>query len=50
MKHKEAYGYLRVSTKGQAKEGKHGFKRQKESIVVGVYVPSSTSMGFLKSV
>jgi site-specific DNA recombinase len=34
MKHKEAYGYLRVSTKGQAKEGKHGFKRQKESIEV----------------
>jgi len=32
MKHKEAYGYLRVSTKGQAKEGKHGFKRQKEAI------------------
>ena len=32
MKHKEAYGYLRVSTKGQAKEGKHGFKRQKETI------------------
>jgi len=32
MKHKEAYAYLRVSTKGQAKEGKHGFKRQKEAI------------------
>jgi len=32
MKHKSAYGYLRVSTKGQAKEGKHGFKRQKEAI------------------
>jgi len=32
MKHKDAYGYLRVSTKGQAKEGKHGFKRQKEAV------------------
>lgn len=32
MKQKEAYGYLRVSTKGQAKEDKHGFKRQKETI------------------
>ena len=32
MKHKEAYGYLRVSTKGQAKEGKNGYKRQKEVI------------------
>ena len=32
MRHKEAYGYLRVSTKGQAKEDKHGFKRQKEAI------------------
>ena len=32
MKHKEAFGYLRVSTKGQAKENKHGFKRQRETI------------------
>ncbi len=32
MKHKEVYGYLRVSTKGQAKENKHGFKRQGEVI------------------
>jgi DNA invertase Pin-like site-specific DNA recombinase len=32
MKHIEAYGYLRVSTKGQAKEDKHGYKRQKEAI------------------
>jgi len=32
MKNKVAYGYLRVSTKGQAKEDKHGFKRQREAI------------------
>ena len=32
MKKEEAFGYLRVSTKGQAKEDKHGFKRQKEAI------------------
>jgi len=32
MKHTEAYGYLRVSTKGQAKEDKHGYKRQQEAI------------------
>ena len=32
MKHKEAYGYLRVSTKGQAKDSKHGFKRQQEAV------------------
>ena len=32
MKNQKAYGYLRVSTKGQAKEDKHGFKRQKEVI------------------
>lgn len=32
MKLKEAYGYLRVSSKGQAKEDKHGFKRQQEVI------------------
>ena len=32
MKKKEVYGYLRVSTKGQAKESKNGFKRQKDAI------------------
>jgi len=32
MKPKEAYGYLRVSTKGQAREDKHGYKRQKDAI------------------
>ena len=32
MKKKLAYGYLRVSTKGQAKDKKHGFKRQRQAI------------------
>jgi DNA invertase Pin-like site-specific DNA recombinase len=32
MKYKEAYGYLRVSIKGKAKEEMHGFKRQKDAI------------------
>ena len=32
MKNKEAFGYIRVSTKGQANQNKHGFKRQKETI------------------
>lgn len=32
MKKKLAYGYLRVSGKGQMKQDKHGFKRQREAI------------------
>ena len=32
MKRKLAYGYLRVSGKGQMKQDKHGFERQREAI------------------
>ena len=36
MKSTKAFGYLRVSTKAQAKENRHGFNRQREAIELAV--------------